>query len=226
MKRVLILMLSVFLLTTLCSKDDDEPANQVVQIVFTLDGPQGVVSEVYSEGITVPTDYAVWIEDAQGNFVKTLHVTETVVTVSPSQGSHLEHLASWAAAAGLTYEELQKETEDGIPASLDGLTGATPNLMVEPFEETITVEWDKKDANGNAIDSGIYACFVESANLHKYYVGDDVVVDIIAGVAQMNINLDEESSQLVEEGYVASMTASFVEEGQSSLAKTVVGLGQ
>ena len=226
MKRVLILMLSVVLLTTLCSKDDDEPANQVVQIEFTLNGPLGVVAEVYGDAVTVPTDYAVWIEDAQGNFVKTLRVTETAVTVDSAHGSHIEHLAGWAEAAGLTYAELQQETASGVPASLDALTGASPNLMVEPFEETITVEWDKKDANGNAIESGIYACFVESANLYKHYVGEEVVVDIIAGVAKMNIDFDEESSQLVDEGYVASMTASFVEEGQSSLAKTVVGLGQ
>ena len=225
MKKVILMMLSLLVLTTtLCSKDDKESLSTIVKIMFTLNGPvfQG---NGYPDGTNVPTDFAVWIEDENGDFVKTLQITPTAVTVDSAHGSHIEHLAVWSEAAGVTYADLQAEIEDGLAPSYDGLTTASPNLMAGPVEQSFTVEWDLTDADGDDVEPGQYVCVVESANISKNTIAGSEEFDfsILSAVNRLLINTDTEATTIQAQPTAVAFSAEFT-ESSASLSKTVVGL--
>ena len=82
----------------------------------------------FYQGSLPATDYAIWIEDADRNYVETLVVSPSIVSVG--QYSHVEHLPSWQKASGVTYEALQKEITEGVAPSFDAVTSA--NWHPEP----------------------------------------------------------------------------------------------
>ena len=224
MKKTILMILSLLLLTTMCSKDDKESLSTIVKIMFTLNGPvfQG---DGYPEGTNVPTDFAVWVEDESGEFVKTLQVTPTAVTVDTAHGSHIEHLAVWSEAAGVTYADLAAETDDGVAPSYDGLTTASPNLMAGPAEQSFTVSWDLTDANGDDVEPGQYICVIESANISKNTIAgsDEVEFSVLNGVNRLLINTDTEATSIQAQPTAVAFSAEFT-ESSASLSKTVIGL--
>lgn len=87
---------------------------------------------------------AVWIEDSQGKFVKTLFVTR--FTGKGGYERRPECLPLWRAAAGL----------EGPPtAAVDAVTGATP----QPGRHSLV--WDCTDREGKAVPAGKYVYKVE-----------------------------------------------------------------
>lgn len=89
--------------------------------------------------------YAVWIEDAEGNLVKTLYVTAFT-----GKGGYLRRpdcLPTWVAKAN-----------PGEIENIDAITSATPK------SGTQTYTWDGKNEAGNFVSPGVYR-FVIEANL-------------------------------------------------------------
>ncbi|MFC1569810.1 DUF2271 domain-containing protein [bacterium] len=200
MKRFFILFFSlVILTTTMCNKDNSVNNNtlyQTVQILLKLKGPayQGTY---YPDYLQITTDYAIWIEDAERTFVKTLQITPVAVTVDSAHGSHIEHLPVWSEASGLSYEDLELETDDGIAPSFDGITSASPFFAVGEVEQTLTVNWDLTDANGQDIESGIYYCCAEAANIIKdgdFDVGTETNFEINSETISVQLNLTNGTS--------------------------------
>jgi len=138
-----------------------------IQINWTFNGPR-YQGDYYSAILQVTNDYAVWIENESGEYIKTLEITPSAVTVDSDHGSsHLEHLSSWCEASGTTYEDLEEETADGVAPSFDGLTAASPYFADDTDIKTMTVYWDRKNQEGQTVLPGIYFCVIESANLIK-----------------------------------------------------------
>ncbi|MBN2102941.1 hypothetical protein JW835_02770 [bacterium] len=137
-----------------------------IQIDWSFNGPR-YEGDYYPPTLQVTSDYAIWIENDAGEFIKTLQITPVAVTVDSAQGSHIEHLPSWLEASGTTYEDLEQETDDGVAPSFDGLTASSPYFADNTDIKTMTVYWDRKDAEGQTVLPGIYYCVLESANIIK-----------------------------------------------------------
>lgn len=226
MKRIVMILLGLLIITSLmCSKDKEENEKLIykaVQILLKATGPR-FEGNGYPPVVEVTSDYAIWVEDADRNFIKTLEVTPVAVTVDPVYGSHIEHLPNWTDAAGLTYADLEKETEDGIPRSFDGLTGASPYFETDTSKQNIAVDWDMTDAAGQALEAGVYYCCAEVANIIKEVddQGAETRFEIVAETLTMQINTSagtyatEDPTENLKE-----MTATF----QTGVAaKTIVG---
>lgn len=226
MKRLITILMGLLILTTLmCSKDKEENRDRVytsVQILLKATGPR-FEGNAYPSQVQVTSDYAVWAEDADHTFIKTLEITPVAVTVDSTHGAHIDHLPSWAAAAGLTYADLEEETEDGLAPSFDGITGASPYFASDTSEQTIAVNWDLTDAAGQSLEPGVYYCCAEVANIVKDADTTGAVTrfEIKSETLAMQINsaagtfITEEPTENLKE-----MTAVF-QTGEA--ARTVVG---
>jgi hypothetical protein len=111
------------------------------------------------------TDHAVWIEDAEGQYVKTLGISKSVVSVA--QYSHVDHLPTWMAKSGTTYEVLQAETEEGVAPSFDAVSGASVYFVGDVTDSTLGFLWDLKDGEGNHVLEANFRFCAEVANITK-----------------------------------------------------------
>jgi len=132
----------------------------------TLTGPRYQGDFYPFPPLRVPTDYAIWIEDANRRHVRTLEITQVAVSVG-DEGSHLEHLPSWMASSGVTYAALQQQTDAGIAPAFDGITSASPFFWAAMEEQTIELGWDLKNAAGERVKPGTYYACAEAANILK-----------------------------------------------------------
>ena len=89
--------------------------------------------------------FAVWVEDADGNMVKTLFVPD-FTAVRRGYRMREDAVPSWVSAAdpdGMTDQEI------------DAISSATPGAGAQQFT------WDLSDAKGNPVPDGIYKIMVE-----------------------------------------------------------------
>ncbi|NQT25368.1 DUF2271 domain-containing protein [candidate division KSB1 bacterium] len=226
MKRFLVLLLGLIILTsTMCSKDKDENEKLIinaVQVLLKATGPR-FEGNGYPASLQVTSDYVIWVEDADRNYIKTLEVTPVAVTVDTAHGSHIEHLPNWAAAAGLSYADLETETEDGVAPSFDGLTGASPYFESDTSEQTITVDWNLIDAAGQSLEAGVYYCCAEVANFIKEVDGEGVITRFEIKSETLAMQINSSTGTYATETPTANlkdMTAAF---SSSTVAKTIVG---
>ncbi|MEZ4907157.1 MAG: DUF2271 domain-containing protein [Saprospiraceae bacterium] len=99
--------------------------------------------------------FAIWIEDENGNFVRTL--------CRFWSNSTNDHLPSWKSSSNQN--------------TVDAITGATLSATTVPtaFGDK-TINWNGKNADGNTVDDGTYKVLVESSwcnpqpsfNQHKF----------------------------------------------------------
>jgi len=82
---------------------------------------------------------AVWIEDAAGNFVK---------TINRWANRRAQHLVAWEQASG------------GANVDVDAVSGATRSS----HNANVAVSWDLKDSAGQLIPDGIYTIRMEVAD--------------------------------------------------------------
>ena len=98
-------------------------------------------------GEFAPTNVvAAWVEDAQGNFVKTVVRHSAIRTI---------HLVAWNAAAG--------------PGDMDAVSGATRLNHVG----TVTAEWDGTDGTGAMAPDGAYTIRIEVADENSTQAGQN-----------------------------------------------------
>ncbi|MBN1779493.1 hypothetical protein JW948_00015 [bacterium] len=190
MKRLgIILLCTLILFFTMCSRDKgvNNDGYRSVTIHLKIKGP-AYQGDFYAAFLQVTTDYAVWIEDEDGHYVQTLQITPVAVTVDSAHGSHIEHLPAWSLSSGLTYADLELETEDGIPPSFDGLTSASPYFAAGADEQILTITWDIKNT-----EPGLYTCYVEASNIIKEgdsEAGTVTRFEIVSEVLNMVLDLE------------------------------------
>jgi hypothetical protein len=90
--------------------------------------------------------FAVWIEDAAGECVKTLYATR--FTAEGGYRNRPDSIPLWVERSGLA---------DMSDERIDAITGATPKTG--PLEYV----WDLTDENGNPMPDGTYKFFVEAS---------------------------------------------------------------
>ena len=97
--------------------------------------------------------FAVWIEDTNGNLVKTLYATR--FTVNGGYQNRPDSLLTWVDKSGLPSMEKDQ---------IDTITGATPKAG------TLSYAWDLTNTNGEALPHGEYLIFVEGSLRWKNHV--------------------------------------------------------
>ena len=100
--------------------------------------------------------YAVWIENEKGEFVKTLFVT-SYTTKGRSRGAEPAKRGYIVRPACVPVWVKTSKAEEKTDVQLDAVTGATPQAGgVQTFT------WDFTDEQGKAVPQGIYKVKVEA----------------------------------------------------------------
>ena len=133
--------------------------------------------------------YAVWIENASGEVVKTLFVTEFTSKGRSRDGSKPARGYTYRTSCMPTWVK-HADAENLTDEQMDAFTGATP---AQGGVQTFT--WDFTDQAGNAVPKGTYRFYVEAT-----YNGPSVVTytgtvssDRKAGDLEVEMSYIEES---------------------------------
>ena len=149
-----------------CEKEKGiEPNPTISSLIVKLhfNGPK--YAGTFYTGYLPATDHAVWIEDAGRHYLKTLGISQSVVSVG--RYSHLEHLLTWQAKSGITYEDLKAETDLGVAPSFDAVSDASVYFQGDITDTTLVFEWNLKDKEGNRVPEGEFYFCAEVANITK-----------------------------------------------------------
>lgn len=126
------------------SSQPEEPQNPV-------DAPEPAVGELVvtfdyeKQSGHASNQFTVWIEDADGNFVKTLYATR--FTANGGYQNRPDSIPMWVSKSGLASMSKPE---------VDAITSATPKAG------ELSYTWDLT-ANGNAVPPGEYRFFVEGS---------------------------------------------------------------
>jgi hypothetical protein len=106
--------------------------------------------------------FAVWIEDTAGGYVKTLYATR--YTANGGYERRPDSIPIWVAKSGV-----------------DAVTSATPEAG------PLSYAWDLTDKDGNTVPQGAYKVFVEGTLRWKNQVLYSGVIDLAKGAASMDL---------------------------------------
>ena len=153
--------------------------------------------------------YAVWIEDMEGNLIKTLYASQW--TARGGYTTRPDSIALWAEKSNLAsmsdYE-------------VDAVSGATPSAGTQSYI------WDLTDANDSIVYPGEYRIFVEGTLRWKNYVLFSCVITISGTpmtvqadadfVYEASDRYDALTSGSPENAMIGAVTVSFVPAAERS----------
>jgi len=123
-----------FALLSVFSLADSAAQQAAAEMTFSFTRQSGAASN----------QFAVWIENTQGQHIKTLYATR--YTANGGWRQRATSIPIWVRQSGLS----------GLTgAQIDALTGATPRTG------TLTYTWDGTDSRGAAVPNGDYFIFLE-----------------------------------------------------------------
>jgi hypothetical protein len=135
MKKLASLLLFMFIGTALFAQANDFAQARNVEVSFTYTKQSGFASN----------QFAVWVEDSQGVYVKTLYATK--FTAGGGWKRRALSLPLWVKQSNLAGMDKK---------AVDALTGATPK------NGALKYTWDGTDSGGKALADGEYKVFVEA----------------------------------------------------------------
>jgi hypothetical protein len=97
--------------------------------------------------------FAVWVEDMDGNYINTLYATRW--TANGGYKNRPDSITLWVEKSDLA--SMQKN-------EVDSISGVTPKAG------NLSYHWDLKDTNGNNVSPGEYMVFVEGTLRWKNHV--------------------------------------------------------
>ena len=136
--------------------DDSEPSAPT-----TLSGEVVITFDYEKQSGSASNQYAVWIEDMDGNHIKTLYATKW--TADGGYKRRPDTIAIWVEKS-----ELAALTKSEV----DAISGATPRAGTQAYT------WDLADASGNVVTPGKYQVFVEGTLRWKNYVLYSGVIEL------------------------------------------------
>jgi hypothetical protein len=117
--------------------------------------------------------FAVWIENAQGQYIKTLYATR--YTANGGWRQRPSSIPMWVKQSGLS---------DMTKTQIDALTGATPRTG------TLTYTWDGTDNRGVAVPAGNYVIILEGTLRWENQVYYRAPIRLGQGVAAATVNVE------------------------------------
>jgi len=133
MKRLFFIMFLTILVLTLAAQQT-AAQQAAAEITFSYTKLSGSASN----------QFAIWIENAQGKYIKTLYATH--FTANGGWSRRPSSIPMWVKQSGLS---------DMTPVQVDAVSGATPKTG------TISYKWDGTDSRGAAVPAGDYVIILE-----------------------------------------------------------------
>ena len=133
----LVLFIFIFFWTSLAAQSSaaQHSSSSGLEISFVFNRQGGFSSN----------QFAIWIEDSRGNYVKTLYATK--FTAAGGFEKRPQSIPLWVQKSGLAG--LSKQ-------DIDALSGATPR------KGKLSFSWDGLDKNRKAVPAGEYRVFLEA----------------------------------------------------------------
>ncbi|MCL2599658.1 MAG: DUF2271 domain-containing protein [Treponema sp.] len=148
------------------------------------------------QGGIASNQFAVWVEDAQGRYVRTLYATR--FTAASGWRRREGSLPQWVRQSGLAQRN---------QAQVDALTGPTPGTG------TLRYVWDGMDYAGRAVPQGEYRLFVEASLRWDDRVLYTAVVRLggaeRAGTRRVNATARYFGTGTAERGMIGPVTVTF-----------------
>lgn len=145
MRRVIlvlsVLLIALMLVTGCAAPVEAQRDSDIVSVSFSFEKQQGYASNQFS----------VWVEDMDGNLVKTLYVTKFAAKGGFEQRP--DAIPVWVERAGIAQG-----------GEVDAVTGATPKTG------NVNFVWDLTDESGARVADGTYRYFVEGTLRWKNHV--------------------------------------------------------
>ncbi len=200
MQKYLSALTATLMLVLLCactggSQQNDSPAPESDKVVITFD--------YNKQSGYASNQFAVWIEDAEGNFIKTLYATR--FTAKGGYKDRADALPVWVVQSNLASLEKPE---------IDAITSATPK------SGTLSYTWDMTNTNGDAIAPGEYKFFVEgnlrwqNRILYSGVIPLDHTPVTVSAEAQTFYEASNEQPALTgdspENAMIGTVTASFI----------------
>ena len=181
MKKILAFCaIVVVCITMMAGNDATEKAGKTLEVSFEYEKQSGPGSN----------QYAVWVENAEEQVVKTLFVT-SFTTKGRARGNQ-------APARGYTYRPAcvptwvtHAKAPEMSDEEIDGFTGATPQSGRQVFT------WDLKDKDGKDLPKGTYKVCVEATLFNSsivLYTGTFTLKDK-AGEIKLTSSLTQRDEQ-------------------------------
>ena len=202
-KYILAIVTTFLFLSFISCTGDNEKADTrsfdsgILTVTFDYEKQSGYASN----------QFAVWIEDMDGNYINTLYVTK--YTANGGYKNRPDSIALWVEKSDLA--SMQK-------SEVDAIAGATPKTG------NLSYSWDLTDSKGNTVQPGEYKFFVEGTLRWKNYVlysgvitiGDEPVT-VQAGIEVVYESSDNQAaltSDSPENAMITAVTASFTPTGE------------
>ena len=148
------LLISTLFISLSLLKADDLAAYSGANNENAASGKLDITISYVRQSGSGSNQYAVWVENAAGEIVKTLYVTKYT-----AEGGYVPRPACIPMWVGKAKPATMTKQQ------IDAFSGATPQSGDHVYS------WDLTDSNGNAVKAGKYTYFVE-ANLY----GDSMVL--------------------------------------------------
>jgi hypothetical protein len=137
--------------------------------------------------------FALWIENAQGQYVKTLYATR--FTASGGYAKRPQSIPDWVRQSGLA---------DMSKNQVDALTGATPRTGA------LSYRWDGTDQAGTALPPGEYRVFLEASLRNEYRVLYSAPVQLGASSGPVEIQPRYFGNERRERAMISNVRVSFL----------------
>jgi len=144
----------------------------------TATGEVVISFEYTRQSGSASNQHAVWIEDVDGNLVKSLFASQW--TANGGYRTRPDSIAVWAERADLANMS---------SAEVDAVAGATPSSGVQSYI------WDLTDLHGDAVKKGDYIFFIEGTLRWKNYV----LISGIITIGDMPVTVQGEATFHYEE---------------------------
>jgi hypothetical protein len=154
---IVLLLLALFACTSNSGRSEISApvtaANKSGEVVISFD--------YQKQSGSASNQYAVWIEDMDGNVVKTLYATRWAA--NGGYKNRPDAIALWVDKSGLAT----------MPKSeVDAISGATPKTGIQSYS------WNLMDEGGELVQAGKYSFFVEGTLRWKNYVLYSGMIDV------------------------------------------------
>jgi len=172
MKKIFFLVL---LTTLILAGAVAQTPQAAAEITFTFTRQTGSASN----------QFAVWIENAQGQFVKTLYATR--YTANGGWERRATSIPVWVKKSNLS---------DMTKTQVDVITGATPRAG------TLTYTWDGTDSSGASVPNGDYVIFLEGTLRWENQVYYRAPIRLGQGPAAAQVSVEYSSDPMPERAMI------------------------
>lgn len=153
--KILFVMIATLLMSGIAVAQNAKKAEKTLEVSFNYEKQGGPGSN----------QYAIWIENEKGEFVKTLFVT-SYTSKGRARGGQPAQRGYIVRPTCVPVWVKTSKAEEKTDEQLDAVTGATPQNS-----GTQTFKWDFTDEQGKAVPQGTYKVKVEAT----LYFDSDII---------------------------------------------------